>query len=181
MKKGILDRRLILLAAVALVASATAANAGGIWEKSFKTHAHLTSILEFGSADCDPGDAKVIIEGGANASYLGAVNDFQSHCFNFATGFAYNGQYTLSAVDGTIYGTYEAQSVPTVNCPDLANGQCYVKLFGEWTIDGGTGRFEPVMAGGGGIARGLSNTATGETGLFLDGIIRSDGALKGEY
>jgi hypothetical protein len=106
------------------------------------------------------------------------VTDHQEHCVNLATGEVTDGEYTLTDVNGdTIFGTYAAQTVPTVDCPNPAIGDCRFTIFGQYTIDGGTGRYSGVL-GGGGPARGLLDSSTGQAGLFLGGEIVTDGAIK---
>jgi hypothetical protein len=176
-------RILVVLAGMAFITLSTgAAPSGDIWEKPFQADLRTTSSLIFGpgAGDCFP-HAKVIIQGVGSASYMGIVVADQTHCTNLFTGEVWNGEFTLAADDGTIYGTYLAESVPTVNCPDIQHGDCRFRVFGQITLDGGTGRYNTLLPVGGGSARGLFDASTGAATIFLNGLIRSDGSIKGEF
>ncbi len=175
-------RSILVLLAVAACA-VTLAPAGGEWDKPWQVVGSATQVLDFaaGAGRCDLGHPAVIIQGGGRASYLGVVNIDQSHCLNLASGQFYDGQFTVTAADGSaISGTYGGQSVPTVNCPNIAAGQCVFRILGGWEITGGTGRAATVLNGSG-AARGTVNTITGMASVFLQGNVVSDGALKGEF
>jgi hypothetical protein len=111
------------------------------------------------------------ILGGGHATHLGNFTTVQHHCFDpgdptfaFTEGF-----YTFTGANGdTIFGTYHGNLVPFAP-PVFA-------IVGEFTIEGGTGRF--VGATGGGTASGTLNVATGVTTVMLDGVISSPGSLN---
>ena len=110
------------------------------------------------------------ILGGGHATHLGNFTTIQHHCFDpgdptfaFTEGF-----YTFTGANGdTIFGTYHGHLV-------LIDGPVFA-IVGEFTIEGGTGRF--VGATGGGTASGNLNVATGVTTVMLDGVIPSPGSL----
>jgi len=110
------------------------------------------------------------ILGVGHATHLGKFTTVQHHCFDpgdptfaFTEGF-----YTFTGANGdTIFGTYHGHLVP-IGGPVFA-------IVGEFTIEGGTGRF--VGATGGGTASGTLNVATGVTTVMLDGVISSPGSL----
>ena len=111
------------------------------------------------------------IVGGGHATHLGNFTTVQHHCFDpedptlaFTEGF-----YTFTGANGdTIFGTYHGHLVPIIAPSVFA-------IVGEFTIEGGTGRF--VGATGGGTASGNLNVATGVTTVMLDGVISSPGSL----
>jgi len=111
------------------------------------------------------------IVGGGHATHLGNFTTVQHHCFDpgdptfaFTEGF-----YTFTGANGdTIFGTYHGHLVPIIAPSVFA-------IVGEFTIEGGTGRF--VGATGGGPASGTLNVATGVTTVMLDGVISSPGSL----
>ena len=111
------------------------------------------------------------ILGGGHATHLGNFTTVQHHCFDpgdptfaFTEGF-----YTFTGANGdTIFGTYHGHLVPIIAPSVFA-------IVGEFTIEGGTGRF--VGATGGGPASGTLNVATGVTTVMLDGVISSPGSL----
>ena len=110
------------------------------------------------------------IAGGGHATHLGNFTTVQHHCFDPAdpTGAFTEGFYTFTGANGdTIFGTYHGNLVPFAP-PVFA-------IVGEFTIEGGTGRF--VGATGGGTASGTLNVATGVTTVMLDGVISSPGSL----
>ena len=110
------------------------------------------------------------IVGGGHATHLGNFTTVQHHCFDpeDPTGAFTEGFYTFTGANGdTIFGTYHGNLVPFA-FPVFA-------IVGEFTIEGGTGRF--VGATGGGTASGTTNVATGVPTLMLDGVISSPGSL----
>jgi len=111
------------------------------------------------------------IAGGGHATHLGNFTTVQHHCFDPAdpTGAFTEGFYTFTGANGdTIFGTYHGHLVPIIAPSVFA-------IVGEFTIEGGTGRF--VGATGGGTASGTLNVATGVTTVMLDGVISSPGSL----
>jgi hypothetical protein len=110
------------------------------------------------------------IAGGGHATHLGNFTTVQHHCFDPAdpTLAFTDGFYTFTGANGdTIFGTYHGHLV-------LIDGPVFA-IVGEFTIEGGTGRF--VGATGGGTASGTLNVATGVTTVMLDGAISSPGSL----
>ena len=110
------------------------------------------------------------ILGVGHATHLGKFTTVQHHCFDpLDPTFAFTeGFYTFTGANGdTIFGTYHGHLVPIAG-PVFA-------IVGEFTIEGGTGRF--VGATGGGTASGNLNVATGVTTVMLDGVISSPGSL----
>jgi hypothetical protein len=111
------------------------------------------------------------IVGGGHATHLGNFTTVQHHCFDPGdpSGAFTDGFYTFTGANGdTIFGTYHGHLVP-IAPPVFA-------IVGEFTIEGGTGRF--VGATGGGTASGTLNVATGVPALMLDGVISSPGSLN---
>ena len=111
------------------------------------------------------------IVGGGHATHLGNFTTVQHHCFDPGdpTGAFTEGFYTFTGANGdTIFGTYHGHLVPIIAPSVFA-------IVGEFTIEGGTGRF--VGATGGGTASGTLNVATGVTTVMLDGVISSPGSL----
>ena len=110
------------------------------------------------------------IAGGGHATHLGNFTTVQHHCFDLSDPtFAFtDGFYTFTGANGdTIFGTYHGHLVPI--------GGPVFEIVGEFTIEGGTGRF--VGATGGGPASGTTNVATGVPTLILDGVTSSPGSL----
>jgi hypothetical protein len=111
------------------------------------------------------------IVGAGNATHLGNFTTVQHHCFdpNDPSGAFTDGFYTFTGANGdTIFGTYNGHLVP-IAPPVFA-------IVGEFTIEGGTGRF--VGASGGGAASGTLNVATGVATAQLNGLISSPGSLN---
>ena len=108
--------------------------------------------------------------------------DRRSHCQNLGTRQIYNGEYTGTSTDGVsqTFGTYEAQLVPTVRCPNPAMGQCVFRFEGTWQTTGDTGSMAGVI-GGSGVARGTLDLASGMSVAFLEGDIVALGALEGKF
>jgi hypothetical protein len=164
-KQSILSYMAASLVAAAMISVTTPASASD--QVPFK--ATFT-----GSSTSGPGDPCAVlrsdIAGGGHATHLGNFTTVQHHCFDpgdptlaFTEGF-----YTFTGANGdTIFGTYHGNLVP-IAPPVFA-------IVGEFTIEGGTGRF--VGATGGGTASGTLNVATGVTTVMLDGVISSPGSL----
>jgi hypothetical protein len=163
---GVLIPLLLACFAAVFISAATPATAGDL--VPFK--ATFT-----GSSTSGPGfpcaALRSDIVGGGHATHLGKFTTVQHHCFDpadptlaFTEGF-----YTFTGANGdTIFGTYHGHLVPIIAPSVFA-------IVGEFTIEGGTGRF--VGATGGGTASGTLNVATGVTTVMLDGVISSPGSL----
>jgi hypothetical protein len=126
-----------------------------------------------GTAAEIPGDRcdglTIQIRGPGRATHLGALTTVQSHCVTPPSFDFTEGEFTLTAANGDqLFGTYEGRFIPLD--PPLA------AIDGEFTFDGGTGRF--VGATGGGDASGVQNLATGEATVELKGTISSVGSNK---
>jgi hypothetical protein len=128
-----------------------------------------------GSSTSGPGAPCAVLRsdivGGGQATQLGNFTTVQHHCFDPAdpTGAFTEGFYTFTGANGdTIFGTYHGHLLP-IAPPVFA-------VVGEFTIEGGTGRF--VGATGGGTASGTLNVATGVPTVMLDGVISSPGSLQ---
>jgi hypothetical protein len=169
---------IVLSLCLALVfAPAAAVAENGDWTKRISGQVSSASVLEFDTPKCGA-FPKSVIEGVGETNRTGLVVATQSHCLNPDSGELFDGEYTLMDVNGdAIYGTYTAQSVPTVDCPDIANGDCRLIGYGHYTIDGGTGRYAGVT-GGGGPARVITDSATGQSELYFGGVIQAEGAIK---
>jgi hypothetical protein len=164
-KQSILSYMAASLVAAAMISVTTPASASD--QVPFK--ATFT-----GSSTSGPGGPCAVlrsdIAGEGHATHLGNFTTVQHHCFDpgdptfaFTEGF-----YTFTGANGdTIFGTYHGHLVP-IAPPVFA-------IVGEFTIEGGTGRF--VGATGGGTASGTLNVATGVTTVMLDGVISSPGSL----
>jgi hypothetical protein len=127
-----------------------------------------------GNSTSGPGAACAVfrsdIVGRGHATHLGKFTTVQHHCFDPGdpSGAFTDGFYTFTRANGdTIFGTYQGHLVPFAG-PVFA-------IVGEFTIEGGTGRF--VGATGGGPASGTLNVATGVPTAILDGVISSPGSL----
>lgn len=111
----------------------------------------------------------VEIRGTGNATHLGRFTTEQSHCAEPASLDFTEGVFTLTAANGDqLDGTYLGEFVPLE--PPLFS------IDGQFTFDGGTGRF--AGATGGGEATGVQNLATGEVTVSLVGTISSVGSDK---
>jgi hypothetical protein len=129
-----------------------------------------------GTSTVAPGRCAVLtnaISGTGQITHLGRFTTAQSHCID-PTGtdpLAFtNGIFTFTAANGdTIFGTYSGDLVPTAT-PGL------FQVDGEFTIEGGTGRF--ANASGGGEASGETNLAdpAGPATVILDGSISTVGS-----
>jgi hypothetical protein len=161
---GVLIPLLLACFAAVFICAATPATAGDL--VPFK--ATFT-----GSSTSGPGAPCAVrsdIVGEGHATHLGNFTTVQHHCFDpLDPTFAFTeGFYTFTGANGdTIFGTYHGHLVP-IDGPVFA-------IVGEFTIEGGTGRF--VGATGGGPASGTLNVATGVTTVMLDGVISSPGSL----
>jgi hypothetical protein len=163
---GVLIPLLLACFAAVFISAATPATAGDL--VPFK--ATFT-----GSSTSGPGfpcaALRSDIVGGGHATHLGNFTTVQHHCFDLAdpTLAFTEGFYTFTGANGdTIFGTYHGHLVPIIAPSVFA-------IVGEFTIEGGTGRF--VGATGGGTASGTLNVATGVTTVMLDGVISSPGSL----
>jgi hypothetical protein len=164
-KQSILSYMAASLVAAAMISVTTPASASD--QVPFK--ATFT-----GSSTSGPGAPCAVlrsdITGGGHATHLGNFTTVQHHCFDPGdpTGAFTEGFYTFTGANGdTIFGTYHGNLVP-IAPPVFA-------IVGEFTIEGGTGRF--VGATGGGTASGTLNVATGVPTVMLDGVISSPGSL----
>ena len=99
-----------------------------------------------------------------SATYLGRFTDVQSHCFNPATLEFTDGFATFTSV-----GTGEQLFIPYWGVLASTSDPTLLKILGNTTFSGGTGRF--AGATGQGIARGTLNVATGETLLVGVGTL----------
>ena len=150
---------MILFAAI-LVFSATFSigNARMVMEdnsRPFKATAKAYAV-----AVSPPPILEIYISGSGHATHMGKTSIWQHHYVNLDLMTFYDGRFLWTAANGdTIEGGYSGSMVPT---------SVGFEIHGQFTIDGGTGRFENAV--GGGIASGMQysdNTAD----LRLDGTI----------
>jgi hypothetical protein len=103
---------------------------------------------------------EISISGSGHATHMGKISIWQHHYVDLISMTFYDGRFVWTAANGdTIEGGYFGSMVPT---------SVGFEIHGQFTIDGGTGRFEDAV--GGGIASGMQyfdNTAD----LRLDGTI----------
>jgi hypothetical protein len=131
-----------------------------------------------GTSTVAPGRCTVLtnaISATGQITHLGRFTTAQSHCID-PTGtdpLAFTeGVFTFTAANGdTIFGIYSGDLVPTAT-PGL------FQVDGEFTIEGGTGRF--ANASGGGEASGETNLAdpAGPVTVILDGSISTVGSNR---
>ena len=163
----LLGRGSMLFALALLAAAAVVVPVWSAEEVPFKARFALQGSPA-GQGRCPTGLVQFDITGGGFVSHMGATTDVQSHCFNFQTGAVTEGTYTFTAANGdSISGGYNAQLSPTA--PGI------FAIDGQFTITGGTGRFEGVS--GGGTASGVQS-ANGEASLTLAGSISSVGSNR---
>lgn len=164
-KQFILSYVAASLVVAAIISATTPAMAGGM----VPFRATFTGNSTSGpGAPCAVLRSDIVGEG--HATHLGNFTTVQHHCFdpNDPSGAFTDGFYTFTGANGdTIFGTYNGHLVP-IAPPVFA-------IVGEFTIEGGTGRF--VGAAGGGAASGTLNVATGVATAMLNGVISSPGSL----
>jgi hypothetical protein len=138
-------------------------------EVPFKGSFSGTSIVVSGRCDV----LTNVISATGQITHLGRFTTAQSHCIDptGADPLAFTqGVFTFTAANGdTIFGTYSGHLVPTAT-PGV------FEVDGEFTIEGGTGRF--ANASGGGEASGETNLAdpAGPVTVILDGRITTVGS-----
>jgi hypothetical protein len=151
--------------------------------------------------DCNAqGDATVRIVGTGRVSYIGAIHNAQSHCgeldpvTGFPTGAFSNGQGTMTGAgtdaDGErdrLFYEYQATFIldpalipgPPAWC-DPTQGPCPITANGQVRYTGGTGRFSRVLLSEWTTAF-VFQTPDGESHVYGDGSISSNGPLPGHY
>lgn len=151
--------------------------------------------------DCNAlGYATARIVGTGRVSYIGAIHNAQSHCAEldpatgFPTGAFVNGRGTMTGkgVDANgerdrLFYEYEATFIPDpalIPGPpawcDPTQGPCPTTANGQVRYTGGTGRFSRVMISEWDTAF-VFQTPDGESHVYGDGTISSNGPLPGSY
>lgn len=109
-------------------------------------------------------------QGSGLSVMLGRFTVVQRHRLNLASGQISDGSYTLTAANGErIFGRYSAGLDRVPGCQGVLRGR------GNWTIEGGSGRF--AGARGGGIAM-ISCLADGASSTMLEGTIDAAGCVE---
>lgn len=111
----------------------------------------------------------VTLTGAGLASDLGKFTAAQQHCIN-PTGpepLAFtNGVYRWTNATGDeIFGRYNGRLVPT----DTSDADSLFIVEGNFTVEGGAGRFAGVV--GSGVATGLLSAVTGDSTILLEASI----------
>jgi hypothetical protein len=152
---------LILFAAI-LVFSVTFSigNARMVVDLEDNSRPFKATAKAYAVAVSPPPILEIYITGSGHATHMGKTSIWQHHFVNVISMTFYDGRFLWTAANGdTIEGGYGGSMVPT---------SVGFEIHGQFTIDGGTGRFEDAI--GGGVASGMQyfdNTAD----LRLDGTI----------